>query len=91
MTKKEKAIKRLIEIIRISKRLGWTHPVTISNVPISYPFMQLSEVEKCMLAMVDDFEFTRMKNWYQEKVDDELMALDIRVSNALKRVGCDVT
>ena len=32
----------------------------------SYPLMQLSEVEKCMLAMIDDFELGRMRQWFAE-------------------------
>ncbi len=30
--------------------------------------MQLSEVEKCMLAMTDDFELQRMRKWYDEEI-----------------------
>jgi hypothetical protein len=29
--------------------------------------MQLSEVEKCMLAMTDDFELDRMRKWVEEQ------------------------
>jgi hypothetical protein len=29
--------------------------------------MQLSEVEKCMSAMVDDFELYRMRKWVEDE------------------------
>ena len=52
---------RLIEIIRLAHKLDWVHPNENS-----YPLMQLSEVEKCMLAMVDDSELQRMREWVNE-------------------------
>ena len=56
---------RLKEIIKIANALDW---VDKSYVPSkSYPTMQLSEVEKCMIAMVDDFELERMRKWVEEK------------------------
>jgi hypothetical protein len=33
--------------------------------------MQLSEVEKCMLAMTDNFELDRMRKWYEEELQKE--------------------
>jgi len=48
------------EIIKIAHKLGWITPQKIG-----YPTMQLSEVEKCMLAMVNDFELERMRTWYE--------------------------
>ncbi len=68
MDKKEQ-IERLKEIIKIAQKLSWILPVTKEVEKIrytyggktyapSYPLMQLSEVEKCMLAMVDDFDLS---------------------------------
>lgn len=54
------SIERLKEILRIAYELKWITPTQKGK---SYPEMQLSEVEKCMLAMVDDFEFKRLKKW----------------------------
>lgn len=59
---RERSIKRLKEIIKIAYRLKWTYPPNKT----SYPLMQLSEVEKCMIAMVDDFELGRMRKWYKD-------------------------
>ena len=52
-------IERLKEIIKIAHKLGWIYPP--DKTP--YPLMQLSEVEKCMIAMVNDFELGRMRKW----------------------------
>lgn len=60
---KEEHKNRLVEIIEIAHKLNWVLPRTQGQ---SYPTMQLSEVEKCMLAMVDDFEFKRMKEWKKD-------------------------
>jgi hypothetical protein len=61
----ETAIDKLKEIIKIAYALKWIYPA--SNMKgASYPLMQLSEVEKCMLAMTDDFELKRMRQWYEE-------------------------
>ncbi len=49
---------RLKEIIEIAYKLKWITPN-----PSGYPLMQLSEVEKCMVALVDDFELNRMRQW----------------------------
>jgi hypothetical protein len=59
-------IERLKEIIKIANKLGWIMKL---EKGMSYPPMQLSEVEKCMLAMVDDFELKRMREW--EKDEDK--------------------
>lgn len=56
----KQSIERLKEIIEIAHKLGWIYPPNKT----SYPLMQLSEVEKCMLAMVDEFELKRMRKWY---------------------------
>ena len=34
-------------------------------------FIELSEVEKCMIAMVDDFQLNRMREWYKQEEKDE--------------------
>ena len=52
---------RLREIIKIAEKLGWIKPQNVG-----YPTMQLSEVEKCMTAMYDDFELNRMRKWYED-------------------------
>jgi len=54
---------RLKKIIGIANKLHWVLP-PIKNQ--SYPTMMLSEVEKCMIAMVDNFELERMENWINE-------------------------
>jgi len=54
---------RLKEIIALAVKLKWILPKMNFT---TYPLMQLSEVEKCMLAMVDDFELVRMRKWAEE-------------------------
>jgi len=61
-------LERLKEIIKIADKLKWIYPPTKT----SYPLMQLSEVEKCMIAMVDDFELERMRKWYKDGEDRSL-------------------
>ena len=58
----KKAEERLKEIIRIASNLGW---ITTSNTECYT--MQISEVEKCMLAMVDDTDLQLMRKWDEEK------------------------
>lgn len=53
-----KTEERMKEIIRVAHALKWIEPAQTD-----YPLMQLSEVEKCMLAMVDDSELERMRDW----------------------------
>ena len=56
---------RLKEIIKLAKDLSWTVEWA-TKCPLlnaSYPYMQLSEVEKCMIALVDDEELNRMRGW----------------------------
>lgn len=53
---------RIKVILLLAKRLGWIEPSKNS-----YPKMQLSEVEKCMFALIDDFELRRMQKWVEEK------------------------
>lgn len=62
----ERFIDRLNEIIKIADKLGWIYPKNISKISVSYPLMQLSDVEKCMDAMVNDFELERMRTWEKE-------------------------
>jgi hypothetical protein len=59
-------IERLKEIIKIATKLNWMSPNNNG-----YPFMQLSEVEKCMMAMVNDFELNLMREWYKNKEKKE--------------------
>ncbi len=57
------AHERLKEIIKIAKKLGWIYKPSNNT---SYPLMQLSEVEKCMIAMTDTTQLKRMRKWYKE-------------------------
>ena len=50
---------RLQEILILAKKLNWFYPQNKT----SYPLMQLSEVEKCMLAMINDFHLERLRQW----------------------------
>lgn len=57
-------VERLKTIILYAKELDW-----ITEAPRGsgkYPSMQLSEIEKCMLAMIDDLELERLKRWVEE-------------------------
>ena len=56
-----KDVERLKEIIKLADKLKWIYPPPGA----SYPLMQLSEVEKCMLAMTDDSELDRMRKWVE--------------------------
>ncbi len=58
-------VDKMKEIIKIATKLGWIN----SKVKSGYPTMQLSEVEKCMLAMSSDFQFERMKKWEKEEYE----------------------
>lgn len=70
MSDKKSTIERLREIIRMARTLNWLTSQTQVPFPlraqISYQLMQLSEVEKCMIAMVDDSELERMRKWCAE-------------------------
>jgi hypothetical protein len=59
---------RLKEIIKLADELGWiaSWATQCPHLKLSYPLMQLSEVEKCMIAFVDDFELQRMRKWVKE-------------------------
>ena len=54
---------RLVKIIELAHKLNWIFPPIQGQ---SYPTMMLSEVEKCMLAMVDDNEFERMNKYIKD-------------------------
>jgi len=82
---KSKDVERLKEIIKLADKLKWIYPPSGT----SYPLMQLSEVEKCMLAMTDDFELDRMRKWVEDQdktpcvpsSDGSLTLLDGRTVN----------
>lgn len=59
----EKVVERLKEVMTLAGKLGWTLP---SN-HTSYGLMQLSEVEKCLLAMGDDAELQCMRDWAEKE------------------------
>ena len=61
-------IERLKEITKIADKLKWLSPPKERE---SYPTMQLSEVEKCMMAMYDDSELNRMRKMVMEIGDFE--------------------
>lgn len=46
----------------MADKFGWLDKTPTDK----YPLMQLSEVEKCMLAMTDDVELERMRMWLNE-------------------------
>lgn len=71
---------RLTEIIQLASKLKWITPIDKkSEFCPSYPLMQLSEVEKCMLAMIDDSQLQTMRIWAGEffKTGSTDCALDI--------------
>ena len=63
MTDEDKT--RVQEIIKLARKLKWA----IKSPDHFLPLFQLSEVEKCMLAMVDDTELERMRTWVKNKGD----------------------
>lgn len=56
-------VERLKEIMKMAYKLNWTTPN-----PSGHPLMQLSEVEKCMLALYDDYQLERMRRWYNDEL-----------------------
>ena len=61
---------RISEVIKLAEELGWFAPIPRSNPQhYSYPIMQLSEVEKCMIAMVDQEQFNQMRVWCGKKAE----------------------
>jgi hypothetical protein len=63
----DKETERLKEIVTLVDKLKWVYPLNNAPKRTSYPLMQLSEVEKCMSAMVDDFELYRMRKWVEDE------------------------
>ena len=79
-------IERLKEIIHIAATLEWIYPIDQPNVrQFSYPLMQLSEVEKCMIAMYDDKELERMRKSARE-VDDGTWARTKEEARVIKEI-----
>lgn len=70
-------IDRLKEIIQIAHKLKWVYPPDKT----SYPLMQLSEVEKCMVAMFDDFELGRMRKWIEESQSSEQKPKEVNTND----------
>lgn len=68
----DKNIERLKEVMKMAYELNWAFPEQNlkdkdgKDFYSSYGVMILSEVEKCMLAMVDEKEFVQMKKWIKE-------------------------
>ncbi len=62
---------RLKEIIKIAHKLGW-----LESNPNGYPLMQLSEVEKCMVALYNDFELKRMREWYEDELKKDALGIN---------------
>jgi len=67
MTEEIRGVDRLKEIVQLAYKLKWVYPPNKT----SYPLMQLSEVEKCMVAMYDDFELNRMREWVKDNHSSE--------------------
>lgn len=61
---------RLKEIIKMAGKLEWIIP---KDDFLSYPTMQLSEVEKCMIALVDDSELEIMRQWTKDIPDNKIV------------------
>lgn len=60
----QESIERLKTILGMAFELGW---IKKSQNKSEYPIMQLSEVEKVMLAMIDETEYQRMAEWVKQK------------------------
>ena len=68
---------KIKEIIGIAQKLGWiskqadtlylNHKEKTMRHP-SYSVIQLSEVEKCMVAMVDPTQYEQMRQWELETI-----------------------
>ena len=59
----DKIRSKIREIMDIAGKLDW---YTLTNKH-PYPIMQLSEVEKCMIAMIDDGYLNQMRSWENPK------------------------
>lgn len=55
--------KKVMHIMQLAVELNWLS----ANPKGSYPLMEASETEKCMLAMVDDIELKQMERWVENK------------------------
>jgi hypothetical protein len=61
-------LERLKEIITLADKLNWIYPIDQPNKrKFSYPLLQLSEVEKCMIAMYDDNQLEQMRRWVNDE------------------------
>ncbi len=63
---KDDDLVKMKEIMGMAHILGWVHPPRNS-----YPLMEISEVEKCMTAMVEDDELERMRKWHEEELEKQ--------------------
>lgn len=63
--------KKIIEVIHLAEELKW-----LEKNPKGYPLMQLSEIEKCMIAMIDSHQLNQMRGW----VDPKLVNLDDKIN-----------
>lgn len=62
---------RLKEVIKMAYKLNWVYAIDQPNFRnFSYPLMQLSEIEKCMIALYDDNQFNRMVAWTKDIPED---------------------
>lgn len=67
MTQDNNGLTRLKEIIQLAEKLNWIYPIEQPNTrKFSYPLMQLSEVEKCMIALYDNKQLERMRKWVND-------------------------
>lgn len=64
---------RLKEIIAIAYELKWVIP---KDDFLSYPTMQMSEVEKCMIAMIDDSYLKEMRSWVNDIVKQKVGSVE---------------
>lgn len=55
------AEERIKDVISKAVKLGWIQPN-----PKGYPLMQLSEVEKCMLGLLDEDYMKRINEWVKD-------------------------
>jgi len=60
----EKNDVKIKDIIGKADKLGWISPIRKGK---SYPEMQLSEVEKCMFALLDNDYMKQIDRWIEEK------------------------
>ena len=58
----EKVKEKIQDIIRKAGKLGW-----FESNPAGYPKMQASEVEKCLLAVLDEKYMKQVNQWIAEK------------------------